>query len=137
MSECTLRRCMSDCAHALPALLCIRDVLEPSLSYTLYQTKMVILNFDAWCSIMKNISLRIWATDVYCVITLLLSIVPVQGNTDICLFLVQMQLNIYIFILNTFLSTNFGAKASEYQTSFVNMHQLRFVLSDCWTSNNF
>ena len=63
MSEYTLRRCISDCAHALPALLCIRDVLEPSLSYALYQTRMVILNFDAWYSIMKNISLRIWATD--------------------------------------------------------------------------
>ena len=120
MSEWTLRRCISDCAHALPALLCIRDVLEPSLSYALYQTRMVILSFDAWCSIMKNIttSLRIWATDVYCVITLLLSIGTVQGSTDICLFLVQMQL-IYIFILNNFLSPNFGAKASEYQTSFI------------------
>ena len=103
MSECTLRRCISDCAHALPALLCIRDVLEPSLSYALYQTRMVILNFDAWCSIMKNISLRIWATDVYCVITLLLSIGPVQGSSDICLFLVQMQL-IYIYIYTEHLS---------------------------------
>ena len=27
--------------------------------------------------------------------------------------------HIYIFILNNFLSTNFGAKASEYQTSFI------------------
>ena len=97
MSECTLRRCISDCAYALPALLCIRYVLESSLSYALYQTRMVILNFDAWCSIMKNISLRIWATDVYCVITLLLSIGTVQGSTDICLFLVQMQL-IYIYL---------------------------------------
>ena len=98
MSECTLRRCISDCAHALPALLCIRDVLEPSLSYALYQTRMVILNFDAWCSIMKNIttSLRIWATDVYCVITLLLSIGTVQGSTDICLFLV-LQLYVYLY----------------------------------------
>ena len=139
MSECTLRRCISDCTHALPALLCIRDVLEPSLNYALYQTRMVILNFDAWCSIMKYISLRIWATDVYCVITLLLSIGTVQGSTDIYLFLVQIQLRyIYIFILNTFLSTNFGAKASEYVPDFIHhMHQLRFVLSDCWTSNNY
>ena len=97
MSECTLRRCISDCAHAFPALLCIRDVLEPSLNYALYQTRMVILNFDAWCNIMKNISLRIWATDMYCVITLLLSIGTVQGSTDICLFLVQIQLR-YIYI---------------------------------------
>ena len=103
MSECTLRRCISDCAHALPALLCIRDVLAPSLGYALYQTRMVILNFDAWCSIMKNISLRIWATDVYCVITVLLSTGPVQGSTDICLFLVQMQL-IYIYLYWTPLS---------------------------------
>ena len=124
MSECTLRRCISDCAHALPALLCIRDVLEPSLSHALYQTRMVILNFDARCSIMKNIttSLRIWATDVYCVITLLLSIGTVQGSTDICLFLVQMQL-IYIYIYTEQLSQH--------------RHQLRFVLSDCWTSNNY
>ena len=122
MSECTLRRCISDCAHALPALLCIRDVLEPSLSYALYQTRMVILNFDAWCSIMKNIttSLRIWATDVYCVITLLLSIGTVQGSTDIMsLPGPNAAFNIYIFILTNFLSTNFGAKASGYQTSFI------------------
>ena len=120
MSECTLRRCISDCAHALPALLCIRDVLVPSLSYALYQTRMVILNFDAWCSIMKNIttSLRIWATDVYCVITLLLSIGTVQGSTDMSLHGPNAA-HIYIFILNNFLSTNFGAKASEYQTSFI------------------
>ena len=105
MSDCTLRRCISDCAHALPELLCIIDVLEPSLSYALYQTRMVILNFDAWCSIMKNISLRIWATDMYCVITLLLSIGTVQGSTDICLFLVQMQLiYIYIYIYTEHLS---------------------------------
>ena len=122
MSECTLRRCISDCAHALPALLCIRDVLEPSLSYALYQTRMVILNFDAWCSIRKNIttSLRIWATDVYCVITLLLRIGTVQGSTDIIMSLPGPNAaHIYIFILNNFLSTNFGAKASEYQTSFI------------------
>ena len=99
MSECTLRRCISDCAHALPALLCIRDVLEPSLNYALHQTRMVILTFDAWCSIMKNISLRIWVMDVYCVIliTLLLRIGTVQGSTDICLFLVQIQLR-YIYL---------------------------------------
>ena len=59
---------------------------------------MVILNFDAWCSIMKNISIRIWATDMYCVISLLLSIGTVQGSTDICLFLVQVQLR-YIYLL--------------------------------------
>ena len=47
MSECTLRRCISDCAHALPALLCIRDVLEPSLSYALYQTRDG--NLKLWC----------------------------------------------------------------------------------------
>ena len=35
---------------------------------------------------MKNISLRIWATDMYCVITLLLSIGTVQGSTDIGFF---------------------------------------------------
>ena len=79
------------------AVLCIRDVLEPSLNYALCQTRMVILSFDAWCSIMKNISLRIWAMDMYCVITLLLSIGTVQGSTDICLFLVQIQLR-YIYL---------------------------------------
>ena len=139
MSECTLRRCISDCAHALPALLCIRDVLEPSLSYALYQTRMVILNFDAWCSIMKNIttSLRIWATDVYCVITLLLSIGTVQGSTDICLFLVQMQL-IYIYIYTEQLSQHkFWSKGIRIPDFIHHMHQLRFVLSDCWTSNNY
>ena len=141
MSECTLRRCISDCAHALPALLCIRDVLEPSLSYALYQTRMVILNFDAWCSIMKNIttSLRIWATDVYCVIILLLSIGTVQGSTDICLFLVQMQLiYIYIYIYTEQLSQHkFWSKGIGVPDCIHHMHQLRFVLSDCWTSNNY
>ena len=97
---------------------------------------MVNLNFDAWCSIMNNISRRIWATDIYCVITLFFSIGTVQGSTDacICFFLVQIQLrHIYLLlphhhstkiscdlaILNTFLSTNFGAKRSEHQTSFI------------------
>ena len=138
MSECTLRRCISDCAHALPALLFIRDVLEPSLSYALYQTKMVILNFDAWCSIMKTISLRIWATDVYCVITLLLSIPgTVQGSTDICLFLVQMQL-VYIYIYTEHLSRQKLWSKGIWVPDFIHhMHQLRFVLSDCWTSNNY
>ena len=117
MSECTLRRCISDCAHALLALLCIRDVLEPSLSYALYQTRMVILNFDEWCSIMKNISLRIWATDVYCVITLLLSIGPVQGSADICLFLVQMQL-IYIYLY----WTPFSAQTLEQRYLSTRLH---------------
>ena len=75
---------------------------------------------------MKNISLRIWATDMYCVITMLLSKGTSQGSTDIhvCLFMIQIQLryiylllshhhsptiNYDIAILNTFLSTNFGA----------------------------
>ena len=119
MSECTLRRCISDCTHALPALLCIRDVLEPSLSYALYQTKIVILNFDAWCRIMKNIttSLRIWDTDVYCVVTLLLSIGTVQGSTDICLFLVQMQL-IYIYLY----WTTFSAQILEQRHLSTRLH---------------
>ena len=120
MSECTLailRRCISDCAHALRALLCVRDVLEPSLNYALYQTRMVILNFDAWYSIMKNISLRIWATDVYCVITLLLSIGTVQGSTDICLFLVQIQLR-YIYLY----WTPFSAQTLEQRHLSTRLH---------------
>ena len=88
-------------------------------------------------AVMKNTSLRIWATDTYCVVTLLLGIGTVQGSTDtcICLFLVQIKLR-YLYLLlsnhhsptsscdfsntdNTFLSTNIGAKASEHQTSFI------------------
>ena len=71
---------------------CLARTPLHSLNYDLYQTRMVIVHFDAWCCIMKNISLRIWATDMYCVITLILSIGIVQGSTDICLFLVQIQL---------------------------------------------
>ena len=64
----------------------------------------------------------------------LLYIDTVQGSTDICLFLVQIQF-IYLYllsshhhsptiscdlaILNTFLSTNFGTKTSEHQSSFI------------------
>ena len=60
--------------------------------------RMIISNFDVWCSMMKNTPLRILATDTYCVIPLLLRIGTAQGSTDICLSLVQIQ-RIYIYLL--------------------------------------
>ena len=143
MSECTLRRCISDCAHTLPALLCIRDVLEPSLSYALYQTRMVILNFDAWCSIMKNIttSLRIWATDVYCVI--LNPALEYRHSTGQYWYMSlpgpnAAHIYIYIYIYTEQLSQHkFWSKGIWVPDFIHHMHQLRFVLSDCWTSNNY
>ena len=111
-----------------------RNLLLIMSSTWLVWKRMVISNFDVWCSMMKNTSLGIWATDTYCVITLLLSIGTGQGSTDICLLLAQVQLRyLYLLlshhhsptiscglaILNTFLSTNFGAKTSEHQTSFI------------------
>ena len=62
-----------------------RSLLLIMSSTRLVWKRMVISNFDAWCSIMKNTSLRIWATDTYCVITLLCSIGTVQGSTDMSL----------------------------------------------------
>ena len=78
----------------------IRSLLLIMPSARLVWKMMVISNFDAWCSIMKNTSLRIWATDTYCVIPLFLRIGTVQGNTDtcICLFLVQIQRR-YLYLL--------------------------------------
>ena len=55
---------------------------------------MAISNFNAWCSMMKNTSLRI------CVIILLLNIGTVQGSTDIYLLLVQTQLRYIYFVLS-------------------------------------
>ena len=61
----------------------------------------------------------------------------VQGSTDICLFLVQMQL-IYIYIYTEQLSQHkFWSKVFWVPDFIHHMHQLRFVLSDCWTSNNY
>ena len=68
----------------------------PSTSLVL--KRMAISNFDAWFSMMKDASLCIWATDTYCVITLLLNIGTVQGSTDIYLVLVQTQLR-YLYVL--------------------------------------
>ena len=71
----------------------------PMPSTRLVWKRMVISNFDAWCSMMKNTSLRIWATDTYSVITLLLSIHvgTVQGSTNICLFLPRYSSDISIY----------------------------------------
>ena len=94
-SEC-MKMYISDCTHVLPALLCIRGVLFRGL----------------------------------------LCIGTIQGSTNIYIYLVLIQKQLrYLYlllshhhsptsscdlaILNTFLSTNFGAKASEYQTSFI------------------
>ena len=76
----------------------IRSLLLIMPSARLVWKMMVISNFGAWCSIVRNTSLRIWATDTYCVIPLFLRMGTVHGNTDICLFLVQMQRR-YLYLL--------------------------------------
>ena len=86
-------------------LLFIRNAQEPSrmLATRLVRERIAISNFDAWCSMMMNTSLRIWATDTYCVITLLLNIGTVQGSTDIYIYIQNVYIYIYIFLTQTHL----------------------------------
>ena len=76
----------------------IRSLLLIMSCARLVWKRMVISNVDVWYNIMKNTSLRIWVTDTYCVMPLLLRIGTVQGSTDIWLLLVQMQ-RIYINLM--------------------------------------
>ena len=59
--------CLYSCSSEM-----IRSLLLIMPSARLVWKRMVISNFDVWCSMMKNTWLRIWATDTYCVILLLL-----------------------------------------------------------------
>ena len=87
------KSCPYSCSSAM-----IRSLLLIMPLARLVWKRMVISNFDVWCSMMKNTSPCIWAKDAYCVIPLLLRIGTVQGSTDICLLLVQIQ-RIYIYLL--------------------------------------
>ena len=98
---------------------------------------------------MKNTSLRIWATDTYCAIPLLLRIGTVQGSSDICILPVQIQryISIYSYAIMTpvVVTLYYWWHLSEHKLwskciwapDFINhIHQLRFVMRDCWTSMN-
>ena len=111
--------------------------------------RMVISNFDVWCSMMKNTSLRIWATDTYCAIPLLLCIGTVQGSSDICICRSKYSADIYIYCYTIItlvvvtlyywwhLSQHKRWSKCIWAPDFINpIHQLRFVMSDCWTSMN-
>ena len=92
--------------------------------------RMVISNFDVWCSMMKNTS-RIWDTDTYCAIPLLLSIGTVQGSSDICILPVQIQRrHIYLLLCHhnssscdlVLLMTHFSAQTLEQMHLSTRLH---------------
>ena len=108
--------------------------------------RMVISNFDVWCSMMKNTSLRIWATDTYCAIPLLL-----QGYSAVQIYVYcrskySADISIcYTIITPVVVTLYYWWHLSQHKLwskciwapHFINpIHQLRFVMSDCWTSMN-
>ena len=108
--------------------------------------RMVISNFDVWCSMMKNTSLRIWVTDTYCAIPLLLCIGTVQIYVY-CRYKYSADIYIYCYTIITLvvvtlyywwhLSQHKRWSKCIWAPDFINpIHQLRFVMSDCWTSMN-